>query len=124
MTHQRVTRVVLAAAHIDHDPSNNRMRNLASLCQRCHLLHDRAWHLLQRWITYRRRYASADLFIGPYRHGRDAAATLTEIAMRIAERRSTRGKRGREDLWTASQCPPPLSKPASIESDVNRLAVD
>jgi hypothetical protein len=83
-------RVVLAAAHVDHDPRNNRMRNFASLCRRCHLLHDRAWHLLQRWITYRRRYASADCLIGPYRHGRDAAATPAEIAIRIAERRSTR----------------------------------
>jgi len=86
MTHQRVTRVVLAAAHIDHDPGNNRLRNLASLCQRCHLLHDRPWHLLQRWITYRLRYAGADLFIGPYLHGRAAASTPAEIAMRIAER--------------------------------------
>jgi hypothetical protein len=86
ITHQRVTRVVLAAAHIDHDPRNNRLRNLASLCQRCHLLHDRTWHLLQRWVTYRLRYAGADLFIGPYRHGRAAAGTLAEIATRIAER--------------------------------------
>ena len=31
-----VTRVVLASAHLDHDPSNNRCRNLAALCQRCH----------------------------------------------------------------------------------------
>jgi hypothetical protein len=64
MTHQYTTRVILAAAHLDHDPANNRLRNLRSLCQRCHLLHDRAWHLLQRWITYRLRYAGADLFLG------------------------------------------------------------
>jgi hypothetical protein len=53
MTRQSVTRVILAAAHLDHDPRNRRQRNLRSLCQRCHLTHDRAWHLLQRWITYR-----------------------------------------------------------------------
>ena len=29
--------IVLAAAHLDHDPSNNRPGNLRSLCQRCHL---------------------------------------------------------------------------------------
>jgi hypothetical protein len=29
--------VVLAAAHLDHDPTNNRLRNLRSLCQRCRL---------------------------------------------------------------------------------------
>jgi hypothetical protein len=37
----RTTRVVLAAAHLDHDPTNNRLRNLRSLCQRCHMNHDR-----------------------------------------------------------------------------------
>ena len=62
----RTTRVVLAAAHLDHDPSHNRWRNLKSLCQRCHLLHDRPYHLAQRWITYRRRYARGDLFLGFY----------------------------------------------------------
>jgi len=33
----RQTRVILAAAHLDHDPRNNRWRNLKSLCQRCHI---------------------------------------------------------------------------------------
>ena len=41
----RTTRVVLAAAHLDHDPANNRLRNLRGLCQRCHLIHDRPHHL-------------------------------------------------------------------------------
>jgi hypothetical protein len=62
----RSTRVVLAAAHLDHDPTNNRLRNLRSLCQRCHLRHDRSHHLAQRRITYRRRRALGDLFLGPY----------------------------------------------------------
>ncbi len=62
----RATRVVLAAAHLDHDPTHNRLRNLRSLCQRCHLLHDQAHHLAQRRITYRRRLALGDLFLGPY----------------------------------------------------------
>ena len=62
----RTTRVVLAAAHLDSDPTNNRLANLRAFCQRCHLLHDRPHHLAQRWITYRRRYALADLFFGPY----------------------------------------------------------
>ena len=35
------TRVVLACAHLDHDPTNNHPRNLAALCQRCHMVHDR-----------------------------------------------------------------------------------
>jgi hypothetical protein len=45
MAQIRRTRVVLAAAHLDHNPRNNRLRNLKSLCQRCHLLHDRPHHL-------------------------------------------------------------------------------
>ena len=65
-TRYRKTRVVLAAAHLDGDPANNRLRNLRALCQRCHMLHDRPHHLAQRWITYRRRFAVGDLFLGPY----------------------------------------------------------
>ena len=61
-----MTRVVLAAAHLDSDPTNNRLKNLRALCQRCHMLHDRPHHLAQRWITYRRRSAVGDLFLGPY----------------------------------------------------------
>ena len=68
-TRLRVTRVVLAAAHLDSDPTNNRLANLRSLCQRCHMLHDRPHHLAQRWITYRRRYALGDLFLGLYKAG-------------------------------------------------------
>jgi hypothetical protein len=62
----RTTRVVLAAAHLDHNPPNNRRRNLRALCQRCHLIHDRGPHRRQRWITWRRRYAIGDLFLGFY----------------------------------------------------------
>jgi len=31
-----------------------------------HMLHDRPHHLAQRWITYCRRSAVGDLFLGPY----------------------------------------------------------
>ena len=61
----RVTRVYIACAHLNHDPTDNAARNLAALCQRCHMLHDRPHHLAQRWITYRRRWAAGDLFLGP-----------------------------------------------------------
>ena len=61
----RITRVVLGTAHLDHDPGNSRPNNLRGLCQRCHLIHDRPYHLAQRWITYRLRYALGDLFLGP-----------------------------------------------------------
>jgi len=62
----RQTRVVLAAAHLDHNPSNNRLKNLKGLCQRCHLIHDRPHHLARRRITYLLRRALGDLFLGPY----------------------------------------------------------
>jgi hypothetical protein len=58
----RVTRVVLAAAHLNHDPGDNRPRNLAALCQRCHLGHDRAEHRRRRWRNAFHRRARADLF--------------------------------------------------------------
>jgi hypothetical protein len=53
----RATRAVLAAAHLNHDPRDNRLRNLHALCQRCHLLHDREHHRVQRRLTLRRRWA-------------------------------------------------------------------
>ena len=88
MTRQRMTRVTLSTAHLDHDPTNCRLRNLRCLCQACHLAHDRVWHLLQRWITYRLRYAAGDLFLGAYQHGRAAAVLLAEILERIVTRLS------------------------------------
>jgi hypothetical protein len=66
----RRIRVILAATHLDHDPSNNRLRNLKSLCQRCHMIHDRQDHLLaRRRITYLLRRALGDLFLGFERLG-------------------------------------------------------
>jgi hypothetical protein len=61
-----MTRIVLAAAHLDGNPTNNRLKNLRALCQRCHMLHNRPHHLAQRRITHRRRLAEGDLFLGPY----------------------------------------------------------
>jgi hypothetical protein len=43
----------------------NRWRNLKSLCQHCHMIHDRPYHLAQRRITYLLRRALGDLFLGP-----------------------------------------------------------
>ncbi len=63
----RETKVVLATAHLDYDPTNNPARNLKALCQRCHMLHDREEHRRQRSLTLRARKALGDLFIGPYR---------------------------------------------------------
>ncbi len=49
------------------DPFNNVPENLAALCQRCHILHDKAEHLRRRRLTYLARRALGDLFTGPYR---------------------------------------------------------
>jgi hypothetical protein len=63
----KATRVVLATAHRDHDPTNNRPRNLVAFCQRCHLGHDREEHQRRRRLTLLRRKALGDLFSGAYR---------------------------------------------------------
>ena len=62
----RVTRVVLATAHRNHDTADNTDANLAALCQRCHMLHDRPEHQRRRYITLRARKAIGDLFNGAY----------------------------------------------------------
>jgi hypothetical protein len=62
----RATRVVLAAAHRDHNTANNTNANLAAFCQRCHMNHDRPEHKRRRWRTLFRRKANGDLFQGPY----------------------------------------------------------
>lgn len=62
----RLTRVVTAAAHLDHDPGHTDDANLAALCQRCHILHDASHHQWQRRLGYRLRWAIGDLFAGLY----------------------------------------------------------
>ena len=58
------TRVVLATAHLDHDPGNSRPGNLRALCQRCHMIHDRPGHRRRRQITLARPVRLGDLFLG------------------------------------------------------------
>jgi len=61
----RTTYVVLACAHLDHDPGNNAPANLAALCQRCHIRHDAAEHRWQRWWNAFRQRAVRDLYEDP-----------------------------------------------------------
>lgn len=63
----RKRRFVLGTAHLDHNPANSAPSNLAALCQRCHLRHDREEHRRRRRITILLRRALGDLFLGPYR---------------------------------------------------------
>jgi len=58
----RLTRVYIACAHLNHDPTDNAPRNLAALCQRCHMIHDAAEHRRRRWFNAFRRRALGDLF--------------------------------------------------------------
>lgn len=48
------SKVILTVAHVDHNKDNNRFSNLAALCQRCHLHHDREQHARNR--KYGRKY--------------------------------------------------------------------
>lgn len=61
----RVTRVSIASAHLNHDPGDNRLRNLAALCQRCHMIHDAAEHRRRRWLNAFSLRAIGDLFSPP-----------------------------------------------------------
>ena len=66
------TSVVLACAHLHHDPSDSRFEKLAALCQRCHMIHDAPEHRRRRWMNAHFRRALGDLFYGPYpEHGAD-----------------------------------------------------
>lgn len=58
----RSTRVWIACAHLNHDPTNSRQHNLAALCQRCHMIHDAPEHRWRRWWNAYRLRAIGDLF--------------------------------------------------------------
>lgn len=52
----RSVKIILTVAHLDRDTHNNEHSNLAALCQRCHLNHDRqAQHIPNR--KYGRHHA-------------------------------------------------------------------
>lgn len=52
---KRRPRVVLTIAHLDHDTTNNDDSNLAALCQRCHLDHDKHQHAQNARATRERK---------------------------------------------------------------------
>lgn len=41
---EKIIRIVLTIAHLDHDINNNDYSNLKALCQRCHLNYDKEHH--------------------------------------------------------------------------------
>ena len=56
------SRVILTVAHIDHDTTNNRFSNLAALCQRCHLSHDRVLHAANQRRKREQRIGQINMF--------------------------------------------------------------
>ena len=58
----RPVRIVLTVAHIDHDTMNNSDKNLAALCQRCHLCHDAKHHAANAAKTRDRKRGQRRLF--------------------------------------------------------------
>lgn len=57
------SRVVLTTAHVhDHRPEMDRPDNLAALCQRCHLGHDRPRHMERAAITRASKRGQPDMF--------------------------------------------------------------
>ena len=75
----RTTKVVLAAAHLDHNPAHcgRRHRNVKALCEHCHLLHGRPEHRRRIRLTLRRQRALGDLFLGPYSASWSSVERLT-----------------------------------------------
>lgn len=61
------SKVALAVAHINQDRNFNRFWNLACLCQRCHLAHDRKQHIFNRKYGRLTRYVCGKLFDVPYK---------------------------------------------------------
>ncbi len=58
----RIARIVLTVAHLDHDPRHNDPSNLKALYQRCHNRHDAPHRRQTAHQTRRARKALGDLF--------------------------------------------------------------
>lgn len=58
----RVAKIVLTVAHLDHDPRHNDPSNLKALCQRCHNRHDAPHRRRNACQTHRAGKALGDLF--------------------------------------------------------------
>ena len=58
----RLIKIVLTIAHLDHDNTNNDYDNLAALCQRCHILHDKDQHAANAKATNQKKKKQTTLF--------------------------------------------------------------
>jgi hypothetical protein len=68
---------------------------------------DRPFHLAERWLTYRRRWAIGDLFFGQYGIQPPSPALLTTIG----RPRASRGRTDLRGLGKASQSRAAISLP-------------
>lgn len=50
---EKVVKIFLQVAHLDHNPKNNEDDNLLSLCNGCHLMNDRPMNNLKRKVKYK-----------------------------------------------------------------------
>lgn len=48
---QLAIKIVLTIAHLNHDPSDNRLDNLKAMCQKCHLAYDKDLHAHNSRVT-------------------------------------------------------------------------
>ena len=47
----KLIKVILTVAHLDHNIDNNDLENLRAWCQRCHLRHDADFHKANRAVS-------------------------------------------------------------------------
>jgi len=59
---EKVIKIILTIAHLDHDITNNDFANLKSLCQRCHLSHDINHHRKNSKQTIEKKKGLQSLF--------------------------------------------------------------
>lgn len=57
----KVVRIVLTTAHLDHNPENCDLANLRHWCQRCHLAYDHEHHQRNAYQTRRKGKAIGEL---------------------------------------------------------------
>ena len=60
--HYAKGKIVLTVAHLNHNPKDNRRKNLKAMCQRCHLRYDSEYHQKNARITRRSKKAIKELF--------------------------------------------------------------
>lgn len=55
-------KIVLTVAHLNHNPKDNRRKNLKAMCQRCHLRYDSKHNQQNARKTRREKKAIGELF--------------------------------------------------------------